>query len=85
MLSMGDADDRSPSRIREMFQVVWLMARATIWHSSTDFCMMASFRRKKATCLGDGSPLQLESDYCYKIMPAEVSERKDDVLLSYAQ
>ena len=29
LLSPGDADDRSPSRIRGMFQVVWLMVRDT--------------------------------------------------------
>ena len=56
LLSPGDADDRSPSRIRGMFQVMWLMARATSWQSSTDFGMSASFKSGRAASLGDGSP-----------------------------
>jgi hypothetical protein len=48
---------RSPSRIRGMFQVVWLMARATSWHSSTDLGMTASFQtQKRRPVLGTGSP-----------------------------
>ena len=59
MLSLGDADDRPPSRIRGMVQVVWLMERDTSWQSSTDFGMTPPFRRKKATYRGDGSPWML--------------------------
>ena len=50
MLSLDDADVRSPSRIRGMFQVMWLIARDTSWYSSTDFGMKVSFEfgRKKS-------------------------------------
>ena len=47
LLSPGDEDDRSPSRMRGIFQEVWLMARDTSWQNSTDLDMMASFERKK--------------------------------------
>ena len=43
LLSLDNVDDRSPSRIRGMFHVVWLMARDTSWQNSTDFFMMTSF------------------------------------------
>ena len=59
MLSLGDADDRSPSRIRGIFRVVWLMARGTRWQNSMDLGMTASFEcwtQKKRPVVVTGRP-----------------------------
>ena len=59
MLSLDDVDDRSPSGIRGMLQVVWLMARDTSWQNSTDFGIDDLLSIRKATYRGDGSPWML--------------------------